>query len=67
MFVHVCQKGSGGMIYGNFVPYIYRFIIKDKDTFFTNAQRSKIVYEILARTWFEHDKKGKKRIGEIHI
>lgn len=39
------------------------FIIKDKATFFTNAQRSKIVYEILARTWFEHDKKGKKRIG----
>ncbi|CAG2219297.1 ANO4 [Mytilus edulis] len=40
-----------------------QFIIKDKDTFFTNAQRSRIVYEILARTWFEHDKKGKKRIG----
>ncbi|CAC5402858.1 ANO4 [Mytilus coruscus] len=40
-----------------------QFIIKDKATFFTNAQRSKIVYEILARTWFEHDKKGKKRIG----
>lgn len=41
------------------------FVIKDKDTFFTNSQRSKICYEILSRTHFsdlddDEDKINKK-------
>lgn len=42
-----------------------QFVIKDKDTFFTNSQRSKICYEILSRTHFsdfddDEDKINKK-------
>nr|XP_022287592.1 anoctamin-4-like isoform X1 [Crassostrea virginica] len=42
-----------------------QFVIKDKDTFFTNAQRSKICYEILSRAHFtemdeEEDRVNKK-------
>ncbi|XP_061192079.1 anoctamin-4-like isoform X3 [Saccostrea echinata] len=44
------------------------FVIKDKDTFFTNAQRSKICYEILSRTHFtdsddDEEDKIKKKFG----
>ena len=35
---------------------VCRFIIKDKKTFFTNAQRSLMVYEILMRAPYEHSK-----------
>ena len=44
-----------------------RFVIKDKDSFFTNAQRSRIVYAILARAFYEDDdpnNPGKRRFGE---
>nr|XP_022287595.1 anoctamin-4-like isoform X1 [Crassostrea virginica] len=46
---------------------IDQFIIKDKDTFFTNAQRSKICYEILSRAHFtdddEEDDRHNKKFG----
>ena len=35
---------------------ISRFIIKDKETFFTNAQRSLLVHELLLRTRYEPEK-----------
>ena len=48
--------------------FIFRFIIKDKDTFFTNAQRSKICYEILSRAHFtdddEEDDRHNKKFGK---
>ncbi|XP_056015162.1 anoctamin-4-like isoform X6 [Ostrea edulis] len=44
-----------------------QFVIKDKDTFFTNAQRSKICHEILSRAHFtetdEEEDKLKKKFG----
>ncbi|XP_021350261.1 anoctamin-5-like isoform X5 [Mizuhopecten yessoensis] len=41
------------------------FVIKDKNSFFTNAQRSRMVHEILVRTVFdrEDNDKGKHRFG----
>jgi len=32
---------------------LFRFIIKDRDTFFTPAQRSMIAHEVLMRTRFD--------------
>eukprot|EP00105_Crassostrea_gigas_P003601 XP_011416506.1 PREDICTED: anoctamin-4 isoform X5 [Crassostrea gigas] len=44
-----------------------QFVIKDKDTFFTHAQRSKICYEILSRAHFldldDDDDKFNKKFG----
>ncbi|XP_052708961.1 anoctamin-4-like isoform X4 [Crassostrea angulata] len=50
------------------VEYIDKeFVIKDKDTFFTHAQRSKICYEILSRAHFldldDDDDKFNKKFG----
>lgn len=50
------------------VEYINKeFVIKDKDTFFTHAQRSKICYEILSRAHFldldDDDDKFNKKFG----
>lgn len=47
----------------------FRFVIKDKDTFFTNAQRSKICYEILSRAHFldldDDEDKINKKFGKM--
>ena len=43
----------------------FRFVIKNRDTFFTSAQRSLIVWQILIRTKYgddESDKVGIKRL-----
>ncbi|XP_052808380.1 anoctamin-4-like isoform X2 [Mya arenaria] len=43
-----------------------QFVIKDRDSFFTNAQRSRIVYAILARAFYEDEdpnNPGKRRFG----
>ncbi|WAR09218.1 ANO5-like protein [Mya arenaria] len=45
-----------------------QFVIKDRDSFFTNAQRSRIVYAILARAFYEDEdpnNPGKRRFGQI--
>lgn len=51
------------------VLFNYRFVIKDKDTFFTHAQRSKICYEILSRAHFldldDDDDKFNKKFGKM--
>ena len=39
--------------------FIFRFLgSEDKETFFTRAQRSRMVYEILSATTFGREKKG---------
>lgn len=43
-----------------------RFVIKDRDTFFSNAQRSRIVYAIMARAFYEDadpQNPAKRRFG----
>ncbi|KAK3097463.1 hypothetical protein FSP39_009845, partial [Pinctada imbricata] len=44
-----------------------QFVIQDKDSFFTNAQRSKIAFEILSRAQYEDDEnkedKASKKFG----
>lgn len=51
----------------NMLHVYCRFVIKDKDSFFTNAQRSKIVFEILSRAPYEDDEnredKASKKFG----
>ncbi|KAK3580687.1 hypothetical protein CHS0354_017969 [Potamilus streckersoni] len=42
---------------------MHQFMIKDRNSFFSNAQRSRIVYEILSRATFEEDKEQKKKFG----
>ena len=42
--------------------FIFRFLgSEDKETFFTRAQRSRMVYEILSATTFGREKKGEVR------
>ena len=43
----------------NFLLFFFRFIIKDKRTFFTNAQRSRIVYELMSRLRYDPDEDDK--------
>lgn len=56
------------MLFKHVFLFTFRFIIKDKDTFFTNAQRSKICYEILSRAHFtdddEEDDRHNKKFGK---
>ncbi|KAJ8315866.1 hypothetical protein KUTeg_008016 [Tegillarca granosa] len=40
----------------------YRFVIENKDGFFTKAQRSRMVHEVLSRAAFD-DEKGKMKFG----
>ena len=43
--------------------FISRFLgSEDKETFFTRAQRSRMVYEILSATTFGREKKGEVKI-----
>ena len=43
--------------------FIFRFLgSEDKETFFTRAQRSRMVYEILSATTFGREKKGEVEI-----
>lgn len=41
--------------------FLYSFIIHNKDTFFNNATRSRIVHHILQRVKYEE---GKNKIGK---
>lgn len=44
----------------------FRFVIKERETFFSNAQRSRIVYAILARAFYEDadpQNPAKRRFG----
>ena len=51
--------------FGSLTIWLYRFIIEEKDTFFSTAQRSLLVYQILLRCVFEdHAEKSKCKFGE---
>lgn len=52
---------------GNFLCYFVHnsFIIKDRETFFTPAQRSQIVWKILTRTRFDEGVNDKPAIHQV--
>ena len=57
------EKEKG--VFGSLTIWLYRFIIEEKDTFFSTAQRSLLVYQILLRCVFEdHAEKSKCKFGE---
>lgn len=65
-----CTQGDAFSYYNLWlVLFNFRFVIKDKDTFFTNSQRSKICYEILSRTHFsdfdDDEDKINKKFGKM--
>ena len=43
----------------------YRFIIKDRETFFSSAQRSQMVWQILMRTSYDDDDSDK--VGIVRL
>ena len=49
----------------DFVRSICRFIIKDRETFFSSAQRSQMVWQILMRTSYDDDDSDK--VGIIRL
>lgn len=43
--------------------FVFRFIVGNEDSFFPNAQRSRIVHWILSRTNYEDGAPGKCKFG----
>ena len=59
----ICRKEK---CFGSPGVFFYRFVIESKDTFFSPAQRSLLVYQILLRCVFEdHAEKSKCKFGEL--
>ena len=46
---------------------VSRFIVKDRDSFFTSAQRSLIVWQVLMRTRYGDSKEDQSKVEMIFI
>lgn len=60
LYIIICYK----LIIRYFCFFFYRFVVKDRDTAYTPAQRSLIVMQILSRARYDenHEKAGIRRL-----